>query len=196
MPDWLRTNNVADNLRHAMTTLAHHLHARHVDADTFARQNPYPFLVFLWDSIPVRAAKEFATKTYVGGGDVMRNMAELRAEGKKVLVDHIDETLVFPVVKTGANVYATRITVGRTRTADIMLPDDRISKLHAYIEIQGDNHTLSDAGSKNGTKLNHAVVAQNAGLPLKSGDFIDFAGLVAEFLGAREFHARIRVAVG
>jgi hypothetical protein len=74
--------------------------------------------------------------------------------------------LVYPVVWTGRSPYPRMITVGRTRNNDIVLPDESVSKFHAFFRepdegAEGGAQSgmlLQDAGSRNGTMFNGAVV--------------------------------------
>lgn len=70
-----------------------------------------------------------------------------------------------------------RITLGRSSAADLMFPEDNgLSRQHLAIENDGAGWVLSDLGSKNGTMLNGAKVAERT--PLKSGDRIMAGHLV------------------
>jgi hypothetical protein len=52
-----------------------------------------------------------------------------------------------------ATVMRERISVGRTRNHDIVLRDRSVSKFHAYFQIEEDTVFISDAGSKNGSRV-------------------------------------------
>jgi hypothetical protein len=82
-----------------------------------------------------------------------------------------NDYLVYPIVSTGRSPYPSMITVGRTRNNDIVLPDESVSKFHAFFRepeasgIPGAAPTgngaamlLQDAGSRNGTLFNGAPV--------------------------------------
>src|SRR5262245_44609725 len=45
-------------------------------------------------------------------------------------------------------------TIGRSRTCDIVVPQNLVSRLHAKIERVGPRYMLRDAGSANGTFVN------------------------------------------
>jgi hypothetical protein len=74
--------------------------------------------------------------------------------------------LVYPVVWTGRSPYPRMITVGRTRNNDIVLPDESVSKFHAFfresrtVESEPEPGVLflQDAGSRNGTQIEGRVV--------------------------------------
>jgi len=60
-----------------------------------------------------------------------------------------------------ATVMRERISVGRTRNHDIVLRDRSVSKFHAYFQIEQDTVFVSDAGSKNGTRLGSDKVSSS-----------------------------------
>src|SRR3954466_13046740 len=51
-------------------------------------------------------------------------------------------------------------TVGRAPEADLVIDDPSISRLHARFLVTGDAVVLSDAGSRNGTLVNGARIAE------------------------------------
>ena len=65
------------------------------------------------------------------------------------------------------------VFVGRTNDNDIVLNDSSVSRRHAKIVKAGEEYSLSDLGSHNGTVLNGTFV-QNA--PLHDGDQIKIGG--------------------
>lgn len=71
-----------------------------------------------------------------------------------------------------------RLTVGRPapgRPCDIALGHDTVSHKHALLEHRGNGWILSDAGSRNGTKVNGIAVARQA---LTDGDVVSFGNVV------------------
>src|SRR5262249_4747267 len=57
------------------------------------------------------------------------------------------------LTKSGANPWSDRVCVGRAANNDVVLKDDRISKLHAYFHRPKRAWRLSDARSANGTRV-------------------------------------------
>ena len=47
-----------------------------------------------------------------------------------------------------------RITVGRSEDNDVVLPDSRVSAVHALLERLGPHWSVRDLGSRNGTEVN------------------------------------------
>lgn len=75
-----------------------------------------------------------------------------------------------------------QILLGRRGGVDVLLPDARVSLVHARIERRKGAYYLVDDGSTNGTQLNGAVVAAGLRHPLREGDRItigDYALSVA-----------------
>ena len=85
--------------------------------------------------------------------------------------------------RPGANSFSMMITVGRTENNDIVLKHTMVSKFHAYFRTLGENFTLVDAGSLNGTWLDGKRCAPERSYPLKSGSQIKLGGaVIAEFM--------------
>lgn len=75
---------------------------------------------------------------------------------------------IYPVRKARAT-FAGVILVGRAASSDIVLDHQSVSKLHARIRCAPDGtYFISDAGSRNGTRVGGRVVAQ-AESPLPFG---------------------------
>ncbi len=75
-----------------------------------------------------------------------------------------------------------QILLGRRGGVDVLLPDARVSLVHARIERRKGSYYLVDDGSTNGTRLNGAPVATGVRNPLSEGDRItigDYALMVA-----------------
>lgn len=65
-----------------------------------------------------------------------------------------------------------QILLGRRGGVDVLLPDARVSLVHARIERKKGAYYLVDDGSTNGTRLNGTVVATGLRQPLREGDRI------------------------
>lgn len=73
-----------------------------------------------------------------------------------------------------------RITVGRSRSRDIVLRDSRVSKHHAQFEMDEDGEFhLADAGSTNGTYLDGRRLAPEQLVMVPEGAAIHFGGVRA-----------------
>ena len=65
-----------------------------------------------------------------------------------------------------------QILLGRRGGVDVLLPDARVSLVHARIERRKGAYFLVDDGSTNGTRLNGAAVATGLRQPLREGDLV------------------------
>lgn len=73
-----------------------------------------------------------------------------------------------------------RFTVGRSSTAELCFPDDAgLSRQHMVLQRDGDDWTVQDLGSKNGTLVNN--IPLRARLRLKAGDRITAGHLAIIF---------------
>jgi pSer/pThr/pTyr-binding forkhead associated (FHA) protein len=68
--------------------------------------------------------------------------------------------------------HGTRVTLGRTDEADVVINDSSLSRVHASINLDGEHVWINDEGSTNGSSVNGEPV-QAAGTPLADGDEID-----------------------
>jgi len=82
-----------------------------------------------------------------------------------------------------------RVTVGRSETADIQVPDPLISRVHAAITL-GDTLMVRDLGSSNGTVVRGEKIQPNVDTPISVGETIDFGSTVVivqrEVLGGQQ----------
>jgi len=107
---------------------------------------------------------------------------------------------VAPVRKRDqTNPYSWMITIGRTRSNDIVLADASISKLHGWIRQQHDggalSFTVTDAGSRNGTHVNgRALRGQTGALPL--GARLRLGQVEMLFVDGRLLHQALRRVAG
>ena len=79
----------------------------------------------------------------------------------------------------------SRLTLGRTEPADLVINDQSLSRVHASINRDGDRVWIIDEGSTNGSLVNGAAVPAS-GTPLRDGDEIYRAATADLFRGAFE----------
>lgn len=66
-----------------------------------------------------------------------------------------------------------KITIGRGQNCDIVIPDIKVSRVHAVVERMGGNAlTISDCKSLNGTILNDSILKPGQVLPFKERDSV------------------------
>jgi len=89
---------------------------------------------------------------------------------------------VYPLSKSGSNPWSDRVLVGRASNNDIVLRNDRISKLHAYFQCGARGiWRLYDARSANGTRVDGVPVPPGEeGVEIHSGQMLTFGNVPAE----------------
>lgn len=75
------------------------------------------------------------------------------------------------------------VVVGRGAEAGLRLPVASVSRRHAIIHHDGDQVTVEDLGSRNGTRVNGRPVTGTQAL--QAGDRLDIAGIVLKVEGAQ-----------
>ena len=74
-------------------------------------------------------------------------------------------------VGRGAFEKETPMILGRSdKVADIVVPDDSVSKRHCLFERKPDGWTITDCGSTNGTMIGEIELAPNKPFVLKGGE--------------------------
>jgi DNA-binding NtrC family response regulator len=71
------------------------------------------------------------------------------------------------------------ITIGKSRSCDVVLPDDSVSRVHAEIRREGDAYRVVDKGSTNGSFIDNARVSDAF---LKPGDVLGIGKVQMRFL--------------
>ena len=97
---------------------------------------------------------------------------------------------LYPVTKSGSNPWSDRVLVGRASNNDIVLRNDRISKLHAYFQCGSRGvWRVYDARSANGTRVDGAVVPPGEeGLEVHSGQVVMFGTMSTEIIDSGELY--------
>src|SRR5262249_57237551 len=95
---------------------------------------------------------------------------------------------LYRLTKTGNNPWSDRVCVGRAANNDVVLKNDRISKLHAYFHRQRGVWRLSDARSANGTRLDGSLVPAGDGLEVKGGQQVSFGTVAGELIASAELY--------
>lgn len=71
--------------------------------------------------------------------------------------------------------------IGRAETADVLLPNESVSELHAEIEFDGAQWTVRDCGSTNGTLVDGAIL-RSASQRIGRNTLLGFGSLRGLFL--------------
>jgi hypothetical protein len=112
------------------------------------------------DVPPVAAEPEWARPEPAGGRTMVHSTAERVAER---LGDARGARRPRAVLKLGGKrlvVGDSGVTLGRSRSSDVMIDDPNVSRAHAEIRAHGSSWVLTDTGSTNGTRLNGRRVTQ------------------------------------
>lgn len=101
---------------------------------------------------------------------------------------------IIPVRKRrDSNAFAMMITLGRAPNNDLVIPDQRVSKFHAYFRRLGQQWTINDANSMNGTWVDGQPIASDRSAPLRSGSSIRIAEtLELVFLEPQALYERLK----
>lgn len=102
--------------------------------------------------------------------------------------------MIIPVRKRrDSNAFAMMITLGRAPNDDLVIPDQRVSKFHAYFRRLGQQWTINDANSMNGTWVDGQRISPDRSAPLRSGSTIRIADtLELVFLDAQALYERLK----
>lgn len=149
----------------------------------FLDQHPHPWVVLIAAAKP-KEDFNLRTTVYNLDGHISDEVSP------EVLAD----TPAFEVVKSAINAFGLGVTVGRTKNNDIPINDGRISRFHAYFRSQDGSWLLSDAGSKNGTKIDGQPVDSRRPRPLPERAWLDFGGYKARFFSPDAFVEFLRSA--
>jgi pSer/pThr/pTyr-binding forkhead associated (FHA) protein len=82
------------------------------------------------------------------------------------IVDGDDPTLVHRLTRP-------ETVVGRGDESQIVLDDEKVSRAHCRIKVEGSVCTLFDSGSRNGTSVNGRKLTSNSGQRLRHLDEIE-----------------------
>jgi pSer/pThr/pTyr-binding forkhead associated (FHA) protein len=135
---------------------------RRFQKETFVKAHPHPWLVIATSQEETGDRWRAFRTTSVNSKSLARR-ADLPAvaEGYRVL----------RIAKTADNPWRNRISVGRARNNDMVIRDRSVSKLHAHFSFDEGGHALlTDAGSRNGTRVNGERIQGSDAVALVSGD--------------------------
>ena len=112
-------------------------------------------------------------------------IAELKPKGAPAERSERGRPLVLPLKKVQST-FPSMITVGRTDNNDLVVPDEQVSKFHAFFRLVGDRVELSDAGSRNGTFVGSRKLApRGASAPVGLRDKFAFGAIEFQLYDAR-----------
>lgn len=97
------------------------------------------------------------------------------------------EPMAVVIEKNKDNAFQRRITIGRTTNNDIVLDDVSVSRFHAWLEHQGGDWVLVDAGSRNGTTMAGRKLTARTPAPLSNGVPLRIGSMHLTFYTAEGF---------
>lgn len=99
------------------------------------------------------------------------------------------EALVFAVARRpgAGNAFPRGVTLGRAVTSDVVLDDTSVSRLHALLQLDqaAGQWLLSDAGSRNGTRLNGLKLEARMRGPVQDGAELTLGDATLRFFSPR-----------
>ena len=93
----------------------------------------------------------------------------------------------------GLNVFSSMVTIGRAQNNDVVVPDKRVSKFHAYFREMDGGWSVTDANSTNGTEVEGLLLQSERSHRVRSGSSIVFSGVIeCVFLEPEELLSLVR----
>jgi hypothetical protein len=148
----------------------------------FEKKYPHPWLIRELDE-DERPALFRTMVTNIRRGSVSARKPTPLPEGMtKLLAVDPGRFGVYPLSKSGSNPWSDRVLVGRASNNDIVLRNDRISKLHAYFQVGTRGiWRLYDAKSANGTRVDGVPIPPGEeGTEIHSGQLVVFGTVSTE----------------
>lgn len=147
--------------------------------DTFVVEGNLPVIVAeVRDALGDRAFSARAIKTHHGIGYGFTLDVEESSQARRV--DPDDPQLLLIVGARHLALAPGVNEVGREASCDVYINDASVSRSHAQIDVRGEVATITDLGSKNGTRVQGSVLAAPA--DLQDGDQIVFGSVKARFI--------------
>jgi hypothetical protein len=137
--------------------------------DAFRQKYPHPFLVEVY-----RPQDDFENDEDAETGEVPQ--VDFSQEVSKWMV-----MKAVAVAKPGGGISHSEVTVGRSKSNDIVLKGSKISKRHSGFFRDGEQWLLMDMGSVNGTAVNGKRLEDSQKVELKSKNVISFWRYAFEF---------------
>jgi hypothetical protein len=96
-----------------------------------------------------------------------------------------------PVGKSASNPWLERVTFGRARNNDIVLPHASVSKLHGYFQLEANDGAwrIYDVGSRNHVRVNGIEVPPHGSFIVQSGAHLTIGVHAYEIMDSARVHA-------
>ena len=99
-----------------------------------------------------------------------------------------------PIMESRGKETPPRYEVGREPPCHVVLAHHRVSKIHAFFTYNAGMLSLTDIGSKNGTRLNSAPLTAEEEVPVDLGDTIEFGPVATALWGLDDLIAALSAA--
>lgn len=111
--------------------------------------------------------------------------------GKELPDGHV-AVEIYPLAKKPGASFADRITIGRTPNNDIAINDHSVSRLHAYVRLDGERWVVADAGSKNGSWMRGKALEPRKEQPMQSHAIVRIGEVDLTFFTAADLYESLR----
>ena len=152
--------------------------------DQFVANHAPPVLVHRRDGDVEGAGRMF--KTTAVDAQTVTSMLRKSSAGE------YGEYCVWQVLKKTGGTFADRVSVGRTRAADVCLDYPQVSKFHAYFKQSDGQLFITDAGATNGTFVNAQRLSPNEPRKMEDGVLVSFGAHTFTFYLAAGFAEFLR----
>ena len=105
--------------------------------------------------------------------------------------DGPSEIELYPLSKKPGASFPDRITIGRTPNNDVVIAEHSVSRLHAYVRLDGTQWLVADAGSKNGSWLDKHRLEPRMERTLASRSVLRLGDVDLTFVAAGDLFAEL-----
>ena len=158
--------------------------------DAFIAAHPHLFFLQLAEGETTQAVE----RSFKTANALPAAAMQLARDGYQMTVDLARVTL-YVIAKAANNPWKERIIVGRARNNDVSIDHGSISKVHAYVTQSGNEYTIVDAGSRNGTWVNGRPVSTTDREKLRVGAQVRLGSVVLELIDAASVYDRFKDAI-
>jgi hypothetical protein len=119
--------------------------------------------------------------------------ATVSAETSGWRIQHVSLLNRVFAVRRGAFEKDAPVVLGRSeKQADIVIPDDSVSKRHCLFEVKAGGVAVIDCGSTNGTKVDGRALRPGEPCPLRGGETLEIGNFSVLYESADGFLAHLK----
>lgn len=153
--------------------------------DGFLNDHPRPFLVFQPPNVDEIMPEQTSTLKISGR---RMDLAKKLSPEKIQRLAKVEGLRVIAIQKSQSHRVGSDVTLGRGPDNDLVIPHPTISRFHAYFSFTDDGRVaLTDAGSRNGTRINGSRLKVKWTASLMPGDKLIFGELEGTYQPAEDF---------